>query len=438
MKQKLINPSLLAASVLAALSGGAMADGVMPIDFNGYFRAGTGGTSKGGQQTCFKLSGAASKYRLGNECETYGELALGAQLYKMPSSDTTFRVHTRLAINAPQDLESSSTTTSWAEAWAEADKIGTGAFANARLWAGKRFYQRNDVHITDFYFWNNSGNGGGIENVDVGVGKLSYAYRRNSGAVKTGTKTEFYLDPNDGLTKSRVVDVTGNSAISGHDFRLGGIQVNPGGELTVGVDLRFADNSDAAKAAGIENSNGQLYNLMHTQSNVLGGFNRIALQYGRGVVANLSPGAPAFGASSSDKAWRIVEQLMVQPDGTNWTGMGTFVYEDQMGKQKWISYGARPQYHFNDKWSLAVDFGHDEVKPDGGERRTLNKVTIAPQISAGRQFFSRPVLRAFYTYAKWNDAAQAAAPAGDALSATGAFGSSTNGSTFGIQAEAWW
>ena len=177
---------------------------------------------------------------------------------------------------------------------------------------------------------------------------------------------------------------------------------------------------------------------MHTQNNVLGGFNRIALQYGRGVVANLSPGAPAFGASSSDKAWRVVEQLMVQPEGTNWTGMGTFVYEDQIGKQKWISYGARPQYHFNDKWSLAVDFGHDEVKPDGGDRRVLNKITIAPQISAGRQFFSRPALRAFYTYAKWNDAAQAAAPAGDTLSATGVFGSSTNGSTFGIQAEAWW
>lgn len=438
MKQKLINPSLLAAGVLAALSGSATADAAVPIDFNGYFRAGTGGASKGGQQACFKLAGAASKYRLGNECETYGELALGAQLYKLPDSDTTFRVHTRLAVNAPQDLDSASTTTSWAEAWAEADKIGSGAFANARVWAGKRFYQRNDVHITDFYFWNNSGNGGGIENVDMGVGKLSYAYRRNSGAVKTGTKTEFYLDPNDGLTKTRLVDVNSTSAISGHDFRLGGIPVNPGGELTIGVDFRFADNSDAAKAAGISNSNGQMFNLMHTQNNVLGGFNRIALQYGRGVVANLSPGAPAFGAGSSDKAWRIVEQLMVQPEGTNWTGMGTFVYEDQIGKQKWISYGARPQYHFNDRWSLAVDFGHDEVKPDGASRRTLNKITIAPQISAGRQFFSRPVLRAFYTYARWNDAAQAAAPAGDTLSATGVFGSSTNGSTFGIQAEAWW
>lgn len=438
MKQKLINPSLLAAGVLAALSGSAMADAAVPIDFNGYFRAGTGGASKGGQQACFKLSGAASKYRLGNECETYGELALGAQLYKMPNSDTTFRVHTRLAINAPQSLDSASTTTSWAEAWAEADKIGSGAFADARLWAGKRFYQRNDVHITDFFFWNNSGNGGGIENVDLGVGKLSYAYRRNSGGVTTGTKTEFYLDPNDGMTKTRLVDVSSTSAISGHDFRLAGIQVNPGGELTIGVDFRFADNSDAAKAAGISNANGQLFNLMHTQNNVLGGFNRIALQYGRGVVANLSPGAPAFGASSSDKAWRIVEQLMVQPEGTNWTGMGTFVYEDQVGKQKWISYGARPQYHFNDKWSLAVDFGHDEVKPDGGDRRTLNKITIAPQISAGRQFFSRPALRVFYTYAKWNDAAQAAAPAGDTLSATGVFGSSNNGSTFGIQAEAWW
>lgn len=438
MQQNRITPCLLAAGVLAALSGGAMADGAVPIDFNGYFRAGAGGASKGGQQACFKLAGAASKYRLGNECETYGELALGAQLYKMPDSDMTFRVHTRLGINVPQNLDSSSTTTSLAEAWAEADNIGSGAFANARLWAGKRFYQRNDVHTTDFFFWNNSGNGGGIENVDVGLGKFSYAYRRNSGTVKTGSQTEFYLDPNNGLTKTRQVDVNSASVISGHDFRLGGIPVNRGGELTVGVDLRFANHTDAAKAAGIGNANGQLYNLMHTQNNVFGGFNRIALQYGRGVVANLSPDAPAFAASASDKAWRVVEQLMVQPEGSNWTGLGTFVYENQIGKQKWISYGARPQYHFNDKWSLAVDFGHDEVKPNGGDRRTLDKITIAPQISAGRQFFSRPVLRAFYTYAKWNGAAQAAASAGDALSARGVFGSSSNGSTFGIQAEAWW
>ena len=33
----------------------------------------------------------------------------------------------------------------------------------------------------------------------------------------------------------------------------------------------------------------------------------------------------------------------------------------------------------------------------------LRKFTIAPQIGAGRKFFSRPVLRAFLTYADWSD-----------------------------------
>lgn len=436
--KRINKPAMAAAGLLAVLSGGALGQSVgQPFEFNGYLRSGVGATSKGGQQTCFQLAGAASKYRLGNECETYGELALGAQVYKMADSDTTFKVHTRASFYVPQNLDNATVDTSWAEAWAEADKIGSGAFAEARLWAGRRFYQRQDVHITDFYFWNNSGNGGGIENVDVGVGKLSYAFRHNAGQVKTGSRTEYYFDPADGLAKSRQANVYSDSAISSHDFRLA-MKSNPGGELTVGVDLRFADNSQEAKAAGISNANGQLFNLMHVQSNVFGGFNKLALQYGRGVVANLSPGAPAFGAESSDKAWRLVEQLMIQPAGTNWTGMATFVYEDQSGKQKWLSVGARPQYHFSDKWSLALDFGHDEVKPEGGEKRTLNKLTIAPQLSAGRNFFSRPTLRAFYTYAKWNDAAQAAATPGSALSSTGAFGASTNGSTYGIQAEAWW
>ncbi|WP_255956342.1 carbohydrate porin, partial [Klebsiella pneumoniae] len=33
-------------------------------------------TGSGGEQQCFKATGAQSKYRLGNECETYAELKL--------------------------------------------------------------------------------------------------------------------------------------------------------------------------------------------------------------------------------------------------------------------------------------------------------------------------------------------------------------------------
>ena len=181
-----------------------------------------------------------------------------------------------------------------------------------------------------------------------------------------------------------------------------------------------------------------LYNIMHTQQGFLGGFNKLGLQFGKGVVANLSPGAPSFTAGASDKAWRIVEQLLWEPEGSRWNGMATAVYENQDGKQKWLSVGARPVYHFDDKWSLAFEVGHDRVKPQNGDTRTLTKFTIAPQLSAGPKFMSRPSLRLFYTYAKWNEAAQKAASAGDTLSATGAFGATTHGSTYGLQVEAWW
>ena len=46
------------------------------------------------------------------------------------------------------------------------------------IWAGKRFYQRHDVHMIDFYYWDISGPGAGLENIDVGFGKLSLAATR--------------------------------------------------------------------------------------------------------------------------------------------------------------------------------------------------------------------------------------------------------------------
>ena len=43
------------------------------------------GQTPGGHQLCFKAAGAPSKYRLGNECDTYAELKLGANLFDQDS-----------------------------------------------------------------------------------------------------------------------------------------------------------------------------------------------------------------------------------------------------------------------------------------------------------------------------------------------------------------
>lgn len=398
----------LPAALVMALSASA-AQAALPIDFGGYLRSGFGTSGEGGKESCFGLAGASSKYRLGNECETYGELKFGGEAFKA-ANGTTFRINTLVAFSVNQNQDWEQSDPSWREINVVADKIGTGILADARAWVGKRYYDRQDVHITDYYFWNNSGPGAGLENIDLGPTKLAYAIIRTADEKDSKRMT------------------------LSHDFRFSGIKVNPDGELTVGLQYNQKRN-----AAGAEpTAGGHLLTFMHTQGNLLGGYNKVALQFGKGSAANT--GGASLGATSDDKVTRLTEQLMIQPKGA-WSGMATFVYEDKQTagiSSKWTSLGARPVYNFTDNYSLAVELGHDRVKPEAGETRQLTKLTIAPQLAAGPSFWSRPVLRAFYTYAKWNKAAQAAAVADTALSSTGVFGGKTNGSSMGFQVESWW
>ena len=397
-------PAALALSLCASAAQAAL-----PIDFGGYLRSGLGTSGEGGKEACFGLAGASSKYRLGNECETYAELKFGGEAFKAPNG-TTFRINTLVAFSVAQNQDWEQATPSWRELNVVADHIGTGVMANAKAWVGKRYYDRQDVHISDYYFWNNSGPGAGLENIDLGPAKLAYA------VVRTADTTD-----------------SKRTALA-HDVRISGIKVNPDGELTIGAQVNQKRNASGAAPV----SGGHLLTLMHTQGNLWGGFNKVALQYGSGSGA--TTGGINLGANSDDKVTRLTEQILVQPNG-DWSGMATFVYEDKKTNgvhSKWTSAGARPVYHFADNYSLAAELGFDQVKPDGQATRNLSKFTIAPQLAAGNSFWSRPVLRAFYTYAKWNKAAQAAAGAGDALSSTGVFGGKTNGSSVGFQVEAWW
>ncbi|MCV5223910.1 carbohydrate porin, partial [Escherichia coli] len=75
--------------------------------------------------------------------------------------DQTWRIESMIASGAPG-----------ANGWEDAD-FNVAQFAvkakgliasdkDATMWAGKTYYQRKDIHITDFYFLNTSGTGGGI------------------------------------------------------------------------------------------------------------------------------------------------------------------------------------------------------------------------------------------------------------------------------------
>lgn len=108
------------------------------------------------------------------------------------------------------------------------------------------------------------------------------------------------------------------------------------------------------------------------------------------------------------------------------------------------SHGGRLIYDTTQHIKLQGELGCDRVKPSGNAARSLIKLTNAPTHAwAGPGFWSRPEVRLFYTYAKWNDAARLAANGSTdsvvaSLSSNGVFAAQNYGSTIGVQLEGWW
>ncbi|WP_162937743.1 maltoporin [Indioceanicola profundi] len=396
------------------------------LDFTGYLRAGIGGHERGGDQVCFQVPGARSKYRLGNECEVFSELQLDA-LVAETEGGARFSVTALLAYLVEGEGDFETTEAAFRQAWVGATNLFDGILGTATFWGGKRFYKRNDVHIIDFYYWDATGPGAGMEDLDLGWGKFSYAWFRNSEDDFDSFDVRDSLGSERTITDARI-QVT-DRAVSRHDFRLTDIAVNPGGTLAIGGDIRISEeNRD-----GFEGENGFFLTLQHSQSGLFGGSNTVAVQYGQGAGSTLS-NIPDDTVGSGTRTWRIVDQFTFSEIG-NWSAQAVALFEQQTGgdpadRRDWFSIGARPMYHFTDHFALALEVGHDRVMPEQGSTRTLTKVTLAPTLKAGRSFFDRPELRLFVTYADWNDAARDAGLLGT--------GDGTSNLTFGAQIETWW
>ncbi len=402
--------AIAAAAASAFAVPAAHAEGV---EFHGYLRSGVGTTSEGGDQKCFGI--APTKYRLGNECETYGELALSAPFGKSDGGAWA-KYNIMLATienNGQGDFESVNggkfDIASRQNFFQAGGFFGKGAMEDAKIWIGKRYYNRHDVHITDNFYWNNSGLGTGIEDISLGGPKLAFAYHQNGNGGNT-------------LSTRRL------------STRLYDLDVNPNGKLEGELVYLTGSTADKTPTAPSEGSGWALF-VEHTQSGILNGFNKLAFIYGADDAAggNWNPTySTADDGRKGAKEYRIVDQIFVDLKN-GWSGMGTVLYsnvKDGAGnKTKWFSIGARPQYNFTPNLSVAMEAGWDQVK-SGGQTAKLAKLTVAPQYTLSGGFWARPAFRAFATYAKWNDAAGA--------QGGGVFAPDKNGMTYGVQVEAWW
>ena len=418
-------PAALTLALLAIASGSAMADPMYPSDsegFHGYLRAGAGSntSSDGGSQGCFGLGGNTMKYRLGNECDAYTEFGYTKAIAK--SGDVTYMATVWVNAYAPNS-DFGDNKVGIVKAYVEAQ--GLDFLNGGTAWVGKRFYYRPDIHMLDLQYINMNGTGAGLDRIQAGPGKFSYAFfkdndiaQRNDAGVYLGTK----------------------SAVR-QNFIYGEIPVNTNGTLDLAATYIIGEGKDN-DVLGPKN-NGWQVSAFHRQAKVFGGGNTFGVQYGVGPGVG-GDGNGQFGASgntafdSDRKRMRVFNDMAIQPMenfGMEFVALWQKDETKTAGSSTWTSVGVRPVYAFTNNFKLIGELGTDRVTQSSGPTKRLTKITIAPAISAGPGLWSRPELRAFVTYGKLNDAATASVNA--ANNGGPIYNNNTSGTSYGFQVEAW-
>ena len=404
----------LAASAVTALTFGLLPASASAVDFDGYFRTGPGGTSKDAARACYNLGISGGHYRLGNECDLYGEFGLA-------QTGTSEGVAWKAKVmfneyNPGTDVGTSSS--SFEQMYVEGKGFDIAPGTN--FWIGKRFYGRKDVHILDTFFVRMDGVGAGADQIELGGGaKLGVAFFSSDtgsgfGDAGNGNST------NPGARLN--VDVT--------EIPVGFGALRVTGTYTQG---RYDNPTDGKGTSGYGVS------LQHTADiAAVGGGNTLWLQFAAGS-AGLDGNFGTMTAETSVKKWRLVESLawQVGPFGGQAVALyGQHNQDDIAGTPKFkeASIGGRASYALTKNFKLVSELGYMQKKPDGTDTQKLTKFTFAPTLSAGPGFWNRPELRLYVTTAKWNDAANTASGIGGL---TGLGNGKTKGTSFGAQAEIW-
>lgn len=400
-------------------------EAVKSFEFHGYFRSGYGVNGVGGQQIAFQAPGAGAKYRLGNEAETYGEMILVNNWLNPERDSDRAWLKTEVLIEANTINASNYANFGnlddndqfrFREAFVRAGSLFASQ-PDAKLWAGERYYRRQHIEINDFYPLDMSGYGAGIEDMNAGIGKVSFAYL--------------------GGARPDLTTSNGRYAKSNFDLRLYDVKA-PGGSIAAWVDLAVAKGGPTLSGIVLPSDTGWAFGLRHQRLEWLGGFHAFGIQYGTGAASNFSTGVDDPLPSLDHSARLLItEQVLIQPNDT-FAIMPIFVYQrtrpgdPRRGWDEWVSFGARPQLFVTRYFSVAAEAGLDHTRSDAGlYDGWLGKFTMAPQIGAGRKFFSRPVLRAFLTYATWSDGLRG-------FVGGTPYKDKTSGLTYGVQAETWW
>ena len=342
-------------------------------------------------------------------------------------------------------------------------KIKMPQLGGATFWGGKQYYERRNIDMIDFFYLNTSDTGVGVEDVDLGFGKLSFSI---FGADKDASL--MFIRP---------------------DLRVYGIPVNPGGSLMIdlNVDLRSSNKSMRTEGDN-EASTGFWVTVEHSQTGIMGGNNLFVGQFANGLAAGMGGALPSFSVvpntfgtaaqvsaqsftdslNKDNMQYRFLDALLLQPSKVFQVLIGGSYAHKQFAssafggsdnKIKEDAYGvfARPKFWFGESgpvsyFNIQGDIGYTAVQLKdipGSDNKSPNLIkgtialAVSPAVGEGGGFFVRPEIRLYGTFANWNkDANEVGGAFGNADGASSAAkfndaGDAKSGGTFGVQAEGW-
>ncbi|WP_169800752.1 carbohydrate porin [Archangium gephyra] len=281
-------------------------------------------------------------------------------------------------------------------------EAGNFLLPELKVWAGARFYRGTDVHISDFYYFNNlTGQGVGVQ------------YRRLDVAVllRTSESNALYnvdLDGDgEGETRRQRTVFVGQYVHELHErfetHLLAELHLLPASSarLSDGSPARL---SDLGWVLGIK---GRLD---------LGarGFNELAVRYGRGIANGGAGGGQTwstFGAPDAHGRYagavgvEVVEHLLIDLGPRySFNGYGIFHYgQGGSGKAEDetvdFAVGARGTWYLSKMFHLIQEASFQGLTVGPGPLATAVKLTLMPAIvpTGELSVFARPHFRLFYT-----------------------------------------
>ncbi len=466
-----------AAATKAAETGGELTAAAWKpsFDFHGYFRS---GVSKSRHAGGIKWN-ETKVGRLGNEKDTYSELEFGSEVYKV--NDVSFYIDSMLQMssNGLHDSEETAKNDDQQANFAlrQFNLQIKGLIPNdpnATIWAGKRYYQRADIHIIDSKYLNISGPGAGIEYLDVGPGELSLAWIR-----KDSMDIDYRYDD---IKDIDAYDNVNNVNVNYIDARYASnLWAGGWGQLAVAVAIPDSVDKDYKNGTvsgdpTMDNGTSVMITAEVSQS-FDGGYNKTVLQYMTGGLAHNAidigggwydswhDAEDAYGFSIINTGeWKLTDrfsfthvlQYGYAADYGNdmdaaWNAdlgdHGQFVVTDThnaVDNSQIFRAVARTSYQLTQyfRWLNEVGFfiqdteykddtftGGSGLAPKDGMYRG-QKYTTALAIAPDTAILSRPELRFYVSYLH----------SSDSRDIDNGYGTAHYGDNwmFGVQAEAWW